>query len=353
MDMTSLLGPKGFQGGALLDALPDPIFVKDHFHRWVYVNQALCQMMGMSASELLGRTEEDFLPLETCQIYWREDDRVLATGEDCHKEENRIENNGVIRHLLTKKSRIEVEGQTYVFGILRDITEVAHTNRLLHLGEIAASLSHELMTPLTVMDFQLKSYAEKLSKGSMSAEDTGKLLLSMEKSKERLLGIIKAVRAFAQGQTDIPLTPMPLATIVEEALELARPRLERYQVELQLQEVPGVKVRCRGPQLGQILVNLLNNAADAVAERPTPWVRLNFEVREQELEIHVIDCGHGIAHDVATQMMSPFFTTKPTGQGTGLGLSLASKIAREHGGILRYDDQHPNTCFKLRLPRHT
>lgn len=348
--MTTPLAPHFLKDSIALDHMTDPIFIKDHLHRWVYVNEAMCQLLQRPKAQVLGKSDADFMPVEVYQGYWVEDDAVLETGAESHKEEDIHEGDTPIRRILTKKSRIDVEGTKYVFGVIRDITDLARAGRLTQLGEIAASLSHELMTPLTIMDLQLQNFTDKLASKSASTEDVANLVRNMEKSKDRLLGIIKSVRAFAQNHCDLPMCSVKVQSIIDEAVELANPRIKERQVKLILEATPQIQVMCRGPQLGQILVNLLHNAADAVAGTPDPWVKVHFRAHNEWLDILVTDSGPGIPPEIAAKLMTPFFTTKPSHSGTGLGLSLAAKIALEHGGDLRYDDKQRNTCFRLRLP---
>lgn len=113
----------------------------------------------------------------------------------------------------------------------------------------------------------------------------------------------------------------------------------------------GARRRVRPSQIGQVLLNLLGNAYDAVEGRPTPWVSLEARSVDGMVRITVTDCGNGIAPDVIERMMQPFFTTKPVGRGTGLGLSISSGIVDQHGGRLSYDDSGPNTRFTIEWPR--
>ena len=335
----------------ILDAMSDPIFVKDSARRWIYVNKAMCNFLNKTEAELLGKDESAFMPHEICQTYWKEDDWVLETGRECHKEEDVHCDHTPATRILTKKTRLEFEGEFFIFGIIRDVTSLSHKGRLSQLGEIAANLSHELLTPLTIMDFQLKNYTEKINEGSMSSDEVKGFISGMEKSKDRLLNIIKSVRAFAADQQALPMELVSLQSIVDEAVEMATPRLEMHKVKLTIDKIPTINVKCRGTQLSQILINLLHNAADAVSTLEDPWIKMTFEVNNSWCEICVIDKGNGIPPDIASRLMTPFFTTKPSCQGTGLGLSLASKFAHDHGGHLFYDDKERHTCFRLQLPR--
>ena len=128
------------------------------------------------------------------------------------------------------------------------------------------------------------------------------------------------------------------------------PRLHRFSADLRLdlpeREVP---VECYPVQIMQVLINLLNNAADASAERRERWVAVRLRAGNTR-SLSVIDSGPGISSTVAEKIFTPFFTTKGDQDGTGIGLSLSRSIARRHNGDLMLDTESENTSFTLSLP---
>ena len=101
----------------------------------------------------------------------------------------------------------------------------------------------------------------------------------------------------------------------------------------------------------QIVMNLVQNAIDALLDSPAPQIKFNAFRRGDHIVLHVLDNGPGIPEDVASAIFDPFFTTKPVGKGTGLGLSISHKIAEEHGGALILAQTGADgTCFELSLP---
>jgi two-component system CheB/CheR fusion protein len=114
---------------------------------------------------------------------------------------------------------------------------------------------------------------------------------------------------------------------------------------------PGLRVRCREVQIVQILLNLLQNAFDAISSMDADrWIAIEVGVQKQKVALSVIDSGGGIAPGLRERIMEPFFTTKPPGKGTGLGLSISRSIAQDHGGELRYEERDGHTCFSLIFP---
>jgi C4-dicarboxylate-specific signal transduction histidine kinase len=104
-------------------------------------------------------------------------------------------------------------------------------------------------------------------------------------------------------------------------------------------------------QIAQVLLNLFQNAFDAVMDAPGErWVRLDVSARDNALILAVSDSGPGVPPELKSKIMEPFFTTKDVGKGTGLGLSLSTSIALEHGGKLELTENGGHTCFCLTLP---
>jgi C4-dicarboxylate-specific signal transduction histidine kinase len=110
-------------------------------------------------------------------------------------------------------------------------------------------------------------------------------------------------------------------------------------------------VSCREVQIEQVLLNLLQNALDAVTEQAgEKWVHLAAVVRDGAVEFSVTDSGPGIPLQLRTRIMEPFFTTKDVGKGTGLGLSLSRRIVEDHGSKLELREENGHPCFSFRLP---
>jgi C4-dicarboxylate-specific signal transduction histidine kinase len=103
-------------------------------------------------------------------------------------------------------------------------------------------------------------------------------------------------------------------------------------------------------QISQVLLNLISNACDAIAERDEKWIRIGAERKNGLVSIYVMDSGTGIPETVREKMFQPFFTTKEIGKGTGLGLSISTGILDAHNGSLSIDSTKPNTCFVVQLP---
>ena len=132
---------------------------------------------------------------------------------------------------------------------------------------------------------------------------------------------------------------------------MCRSRFFYQNVELIVECDPGIVVACRPTQIAQVILNLLNNAYDAVSLLPEKWIRLTVTaVSAGAVEICITDSGHGVPTTILDKIMQPFFTTKEVGRGVGLGLSISQQIIDDHRGKLYLDASHPNTRFVVELP---
>ncbi len=121
----------------------------------------------------------------------------------------------------------------------------------------------------------------------------------------------------------------------------------QYEVVLNSNEM---KAPCRMLQISQVLVNLMNNAMDAVAGTDHPWVKLIVDQDQEWVMIKVIDSGRGIAEKLLSRLFEPFFTTKEKDGGTGLGLSISRNLLEANGGLLEYAETDGHTTFVVKLP---
>jgi signal transduction histidine kinase len=220
------------------------------------------------------------------------------------------------------------------------------------LGEMSASVAHEVNNPLTVILLRAQRLDILARTETMDAAVVRKTAHDIDRTVERIRRIVDALRAFARQGDEDPLRPELLAPIIEDTVELCAHRFRQRGVQLRVDAAPdGLLVECRGTQITQVLLNLLSNAYDAVENQDERWVRITVDVQGDEVHIGVLDSGPGVPAEIAARIMEPFYTTKQIGRGTGLGLSLSKGIAEAHGGRLELDPSARPTRFVLTLKR--
>ena len=145
-----------------------------------------------------------------------------------------------------------------------------------------------------------------------------------------------------------------VSVLISNTCVFCSEKLKKNGVTLEIGELPNqLSVHCRGNQMSQVILNLLNNANDAISHLPEKWIRLEVEQTDNAILIAVSNSGPKIPPEVAEQIFRPFFTTKPVGKGTGLGLSISMRIMGDHKGSLSLDEFSAHTRFVISLPKRS
>ncbi|KHD87868.1 MAG: sensor protein fixL [Bdellovibrio sp. ArHS] len=251
-------------------------------------------------------------------------------------------------------------------GILEDVTELREKERLLKeqeekilassrlasLGEMAAGIAHEINNPLTIINGHVSVLRRVLGqKGLAQDGDIAKKLDAIESVIQRIAKIIRGMRSYVHETDMTNEEVIAVEVLVDETLAFCHEKFKTEDVELTSQIQPKLKVRGRPYQISQVLLNLLNNALDAVMVSPVKKVFLEAVIRNGGVEISVSDTGPGVPYHLRTKIMEPFFTTKEVGKGVGLGLSISQAIVQAHGGRFYLDDNSTRTRFVIWLPQ--
>lgn len=223
--------------------------------------------------------------------------------------------------------------------------------RLASLGVLAAGVAHEIRNPLTAIKFRLFSVRQALPTELVDNEDLG----IIENEIHRLDRIVKGFLQFARPPEPHP-TVFPVDRLLEGVRDLLQNELRARSIELATASAPGLELHADEPQLQQVLINLVQNAADAVdgEGRITLAARLGaarlLGSSQPVVILEVADTGKGIPPEAEARLFEPFFSTKRG--GTGLGLAIAARIIELHGGELQYTTAPSRgTTFSILLPR--
>lgn len=230
---------------------------------------------------------------------------------------------------------------------------LTRNEKLALLGELAATVAHEVNNPLD----GLQSAAGIIRRNLDNTEQVLQLLDLMDSGLTRIETIVRRLLTMARDQ---PLTvkPTPLREIVDEAVLFAQPRFERHHIELvrRLPDEP-LTLAADREQLVQVLINLLINAACAMPDggQLTLRARCSKADRTQpKALLEIADTGCGITPEHLPHIFEPFYTTRPAGQGTGLGLAIVARIVDAHQGHIDVDTApEKGTTFRLTLPLAT
>ncbi|HTO88520.1 MAG TPA: ATP-binding protein [Thermoanaerobaculia bacterium] len=216
--------------------------------------------------------------------------------------------------------------------------ELAHAGRMATVGELAASISHEINQPLGAILANAEAAEILFEAKNGHAEEVRQILSDIRRDDLRASEIVRRVRRLA-GRREMEMRPVDLKEVVETVLGLLRYETRRRGVAVVKDFEPDLP-RARGDEvsLQQVLINLAMNAMEAMGETPEDLRRLVIRMRARgsRLAIGVVDVGRGIPAENHPKLFESFFTTK--GEGVGLGLSICRSIVEAHGGDIRAEN---------------
>ena len=207
--------------------------------------------------------------------------------------------------------------------------QLRHTEKMVALGELVAGVAHEINNPLT----GISAFAQLLLEDQLSAEQRESVEL-IKRESDRAKAVIRDLLIFARKAE--PVTgPVDINALIEQTLRLRAYQLRNAGIDTQLDLDPTVpRIRGDAQKLQQVMLNLLTNAEHALSDSPRRQLSLRTMRHNNRVIIEAVDTGHGMFTDVRRRVFEPFYTTKPAGVGTGLGLSVSYGIVQAHGGTI-------------------
>ena len=279
-------------------------------------------------------------------------DRIALNTRARQELEQRVQQRTQDLELLNSRLKQEVlEREQAQQELVQAQDELVQASKLTALGTMSASISHELNQPLAA----IRSYAENAGVllDHQRTEDARGNLKLIGQLTERMASIIAHLRAFARRDRHAPES-VALQPAIDDSLALLAKRRRAMDVEL-IRDLPGATlwVQAGETRLRQVLSNVLANALDALTEKPQPRrVWISTELHGDLLDLHIRDNGPGFSASALSHAREPFFTTKTSAQGLGLGLAICDTLMRALGGELLISN-HPSGGAHLILRLRT
>jgi two-component system, NtrC family, C4-dicarboxylate transport sensor histidine kinase DctB len=250
------------------------------------------------------------------------------------------EANTLLRKEIEDRKRTEV-------ALQHTRSELIHTAKMAALGQMSASINHELNQPLAA----IRSYSDNgklfLQKGRL--EDTRWNLEQISELTERMAQIGVQLKLFSR-KTSGEMTVVPLHGVIDGALEILSPLIRKSNVEIDVKIQPeNVEVRANYVLLQQVLVNLISNALHAVESCPLREIKISSSRSKGMVSVTVQDSGEGIPPEHLPHIFEPFYTTKQSGQGLGLGLTITERILKEMNGEIHVIEYNSGAQFNFIL----
>jgi signal transduction histidine kinase len=216
------------------------------------------------------------------------------------------------------------------------------------MGELAASIAHEMNNPLATISLRLESLLGKYPEGDPRRRE----MEVIEQEIDRMARLVSALLQFSR-RTQKFVSTVNIEEEVEKTIDLIYYHMRKQNIKIVRDFSPDIPhIQGDRQQLIQLFLNLLTNASDAMPEGGILKISISLS-QEKQMVIEVSDTGSGIQPDILTRIMEPFFTTKGEGKGTGLGLSICKRIVEEHEGTIHIESSGvpgKGTTIRIVLP---
>jgi len=237
-----------------------------------------------------------------------------------------------------KSARLELESAQH---------KLIEADRLACMGQLSAGVAHELNNPLASILIYARLLEKQIKPRDPALDDLKVIIDQAARSRDIVRGLLNFAR-----QSNVLKVPTDVPALLREAADLTAPRARARRVLLEVEAPAHLGSVMMDPsQMKQVLVNLVDNAIDAVAESGRVVLRAEFSDARDMLHIKVVDNGCGIPQENLSRIFTPFFTTKETGRGTGLGLAIVYGIVKMHFGRIAVESQlGKGSTFTVSLP---
>lgn len=239
---------------------------------------------------------------------------------------------------------------------LKEITaQLVQSAKMTALAEHTAGMAHELNQPLNGIKIICQSILRDREKGRFEEEALEQDLSDVIRQVNKMAEIISHMRAYTRHPEGLPMRKSDVKAVMENPFKLLGQQLTNHNIEVKKELSPNLLIMGDPIRLEQVFLNLITNARNAVESSGKEDMKIELRAYRDDSQkaviAEVIDNGTGIPEDLRGMVFQPFFTTKEPGEGTGLGLSVASKIVEEHKGRIELESQEgEGSVFRVILP---
>lgn len=238
------------------------------------------------------------------------------------------------------------------YEIVDQTSKAQNTRQFAALGEMAGGIAHEIYNPLAIVSGNLELIDMQLKGKDHYDERLQRKIEGSQTAVNRIVKIIKTLRLFTQQSDQDPMVATNVSQIIENTLSFCNEKLKTEGYTLVINEVPDVYILCQPFQITQVLLNLINNAHEALRENThfEKKIYLDLSKNQNYLEIKITNASSPLSKEVRDRIFQPFFTTKPQGRGTGLGLSTSRQIIEKHSGQIKLAETKGYITFIIDIP---
>ncbi len=360
----------------VIETIPDLIWLKDPEGFYLSCNKKFERFLGAREAEIVGKTDYNFLNKEIADFFREKDKAAMAANMPRVNEEEVRYADGHREILETVKMPMYGDDAQLigVLGIARDITErkrleedrkklensLRQSHKMEAIGTLSGGIAHDFNNILGIILGNTELAMDDIDKTSSSYLNLEEII----KAGLRASDIVKQLLNFSR-KTDQAKKAIDIRLLIEDSIKMLRASIPT-SIDIQVNLLNKLStVYADSTQINQVLVNLCTNAAHAMEdnggvlkieltqiELDNTTVRQFQEIESgQYLQLSISDTGHGIDPEIKVNIFDPYFTTKPIGKGTGMGLAIVLGIVKNHNGAISvYSEKNRGTTFKVLFP---
>lgn len=336
----------------ILDTNPCTISWVTKNIEYVGVNKTLADICNLPKDDFPNKkvgyyTEDKYFYNFTQQLFESED--------STHYEELKANLNDEEKRFWVVGTKFDKGNQAIIIGM--DITELKSMEntinlmeKLSSLGEMVASIIHEVNNPLAMINLQamqIRRFVEKEQFDKISD-----MALKIDETTERISKLIVGIKTFVRRGDNDPKKSANLNNIISDAKTICEGRIKETSVTFKYEpKQDEVNINCNVTHIFQVFVNLITNSLDAIHDLEEKWIEIKVEEDNEHIKVYFIDSGKGISPNISKKIFENFYTTKDIGKGTGIGLALSKKIMESHDGSIYYKNGSEHTTFVLEFKK--
>lgn len=354
---------------SVYEAINTPLIVFDSSEgRPLYCNSAFEELSSYSFKQIKTMEFLDFFSKEEkARVHGLRDLLFSVSGEISELDLTLRKRSGrKVSVNIFAKTMNSSKTNTYIVMAIHDISaikklqkekesavkEITHISKLADIGRLAAGVAHELNNPLMIIQGFAENIELLVEKEEIDLAELKWQLNPILKATERMAKIISQLTRLSRDDDEITLVVTNLTEVIEDVIQLIKNQISYNDIELIKVYNKDLFVKCDPNQIEQIILNIFNNAVHALLKIPKNR-KLTVSTDEEDgiVRLSIENNGPAIPHAIKDKILTPFFTTKDVGEGTGLGLSVSYGIMKAHGGDLTFSsDKASGTSFILHFP---
>jgi len=242
--------------------------------------------------------------------------------------------------------------QTNKKEIKKEIMIMNEATKLAALTEMSNGVAHEINNPLTIIAGVIQIMEMKMESKKLTDDDLKSLLETVTSATERASHVVRSLEEFSRDGSKDPLQVISIKTLCLDSIDIFKERCNKLDIKIKTDQLKPLSINCKAVQIVQTLFHLISNSIFEIVNSKDRWIEFESDENNNSVFLRLIDSGVGIPQEIVKNMFEPFVSQKTDSlEATGLGLSIAKIILKEHKGDISYELYKGHTSFLLKFPK--